>query len=106
MTEAPDEITELLREARVADPAVGEFAWVWLEAFRRDAADVLRLHRREGRAEALRGGDIDEVRRRTEERLDRARQRLLGRLRRLLQWARESGRSAGGNPGDTPHQGA
>jgi hypothetical protein len=106
MAEAPDEITELLREANAADPAVTEFAWVWLDAFRRDAADVLRLQRQEGRAEALRGGDVDEVRRRAEERLTRARQRLLGRLRRLMQWARETGRSAGGGDPGVPPEGA
>jgi hypothetical protein len=43
MAEPSEEITELLREANAADPAVREFAWVWLDAFRRDAADVLRL---------------------------------------------------------------
>lgn len=100
MAEPSEEITELLREANAADPAVREFAWVWLDAFRRDAADVLRRQRQEGRAEALQGGDLGAVRDRTEARLAQARLRLLGRLRRLLFWARDTGRSAG--TGDKP----
>lgn len=100
MAGSSDEITELLREANAADPAVREFAWIWLDAFRRDTADVLRLQRQEGRAEALRGGDVEAVRVRAEERLSQTRKRLLGRLQRLLSWARDTGRSpgAGGTP--------
>lgn len=93
MSENPDEITELLRQAQASDPAVAEFAWVWLEAFRRDVLDILRKHRQEGRALALRGEDPVSVRRRTDERLELARQRLLGRLRRLMGWAKETGRA-------------
>lgn len=93
MPETPDEIAALLRQAQASDPAVAEFAWVWLDAFRRDVQDVVRQHRQEGRAQALRGEDPDPVRERTEERLEEVRQRLLGRLRRLMTWARKSGRA-------------
>lgn len=93
MSETPDEITELLRQAQASDPAVAEFAWIWLEVFRRDIQGVLRLHRQEGRGAALRGEDPEPVRQRTEERLEEARQRLVGRLRRLMGWARETGRA-------------
>ncbi len=93
MSETSDEITELLRQAQISDPAVGEFAWIWLEIFRRDVQDVLRLHRQEGRSAVIRGEDPEPVRQRTEERLEATRQQLLGRLQRLMTWARESGRA-------------
>lgn len=93
MSETPDEIAALLRQAQESDPAVAEFAWVWLEVFRRDAMEVLRLQRQEGRAAALRGDDAGPARQRAEERLEAARHRLLGRLRRLMTWVRESSRA-------------
>jgi hypothetical protein len=95
MAESPeDDIADLLRQSQQAsDPMVTEFAWVWLEAFRRDAIDVLRQQRQEGRAAGLHGDDLESVRRRTEERLGHIRTRLLGRLQRLMTWARETGRA-------------
>jgi len=91
MADTPDEITALLRQAQAADPVVTEFAWVWLEAFRRDVIGVLQLHRQEGRSLANR--DQDPLRRRTEERLERARRRLRDRLRRIVGRTGESGRA-------------
>jgi len=91
MSETPDEIGDLLRQAQTSAPAVSEFAWVWLDAYRRDVQEVLRRHRQEGRHLALHGEAPEPVRKRTEERLERARQRLLRRLRRLLAWAEDSG---------------
>src|SRR4051794_37900797 len=95
MAETPeDDITDLLRQTQQAsDPAVAGSAWVGREACRRDAMDVLRLQRQEGRAAALRGDDPESVRRQTEERLAQTRSRLLGRLQRLMAWARETGRA-------------
>jgi hypothetical protein len=93
MTETPEEISDLLRHAQTSDPAVAEFAWVWLDAFRRDVLDVLRKHRQEGLARALQGEDPDTIRQQTEERLERARKRLLGKLQRLMVWARETNRA-------------
>jgi hypothetical protein len=93
MPETPDEINKLLRMAQASDPAVAEFAWVWLEAFRRDVIDVLRKHRRDGHNQALQGNDPASIRQQTEARLEMARKRLLGRLRRLMAWAKEKGRA-------------
>lgn len=95
MSESPDAITELLRQVDRCQPVVREFAWVWVETFRRDAMELLTEQRREGRLAALTAGDIDAVRRRTEARLQAARERLLGRLQRLLDWAQQSGRGEG-----------
>jgi hypothetical protein len=92
MPETPDAIADLLRQADRCQPAVREFAWVWLETFRRDAAELLADQRREGRLAAMADGDVEAVRQRTEARLQEARELLLGRLQRLLAWARESGR--------------
>lgn len=98
MAEMNDPINDLLRETDRCEPGVREFAWVWLEAFRRDAMEVLRAHRSEGRQAAMTDGDIETVRLRTESRLQAARERLLGRLQRLLAWTKDSGRA-----GDDPH---
>jgi hypothetical protein len=88
MPETADEIAALLRQAQDSGPVVREFAWVWLEAFRRDVLDILRQQSLERRGPE---DDPDSVRRRTDERLARARLRLKGRLLRLLRWAGEGG---------------
>lgn len=100
MPETPDDIADLLRQADRCQPAVREFAWVWLETFRRDAMELLAEQRREGRLAAMTDGDVEAVRHRTEARLQEARQRLLGRLQRLLSWARESGRGEAAGSGE------
>lgn len=100
MPETPEDISGLLRQAQQSDPVVTEFAWVWLEVFRREALEVVRRQHREGQQAALLGEDLDLIRQRSEERLSRSRERLLGRLQRLMHWAEESGRSAPSAPDD------
>ena len=92
MSDSPSEIEELFRRANAGEPVVREFAGFWLEAFRRDTQAILEWHRREGRALAFQGGDPESVRQQVEELLAAARERLRGRLARLLAWAKESGR--------------
>ena len=95
MPETPDEITALLRQAQAAEPVVGEFAWVWLDAFRRETREILEWHRRQGRLRVLGGESPDRVRREAEERLEAVRRTLKGQLTSLMAWARESGRASG-----------
>ena len=94
MPDTPDEIADLLRQAQAAEPVVGEFAWVWLDAYRRETREILEWHRRQGRLRVLGGEDPDGVRREAEEGLEAARGTLRGRLSRLMTWARESGRAS------------
>lgn len=83
----PADIAALLRRLDRAHPAVREFAWVWLDAYRRDAEAVLRAAAREQRLAALAHGDPAASQARAEVRLAVARARLAGRLRRLLDWS-------------------
>ena len=94
MSEQSNEIEALLRQAQGAEPVVREFVSVWLEKFRRDTQEILEYQRREGRALAFQGLDSEPVRQETEERLAAARERLRGRLVRLMTWAKDSGRLA------------
>jgi hypothetical protein len=94
MSEQSNEIETLLRQAQGAEPVVREFASIWLEKFRRDTQEILEYQRHEGRALAFRGLDSEPVRQETDKRLAAARERLRGRLVRLLAWAKDSGRLA------------
>jgi hypothetical protein len=92
MSDTSNEIDSLFRQVQAAQPVVREFASVWLERFRGDTQAILAYQRREGRALAFQGLDPEPVRREAERRLTAARERLRGRLVRLLVWARNSGR--------------
>ncbi|MCI0457796.1 MAG: hypothetical protein L0Z62_12580 [Gemmataceae bacterium] len=87
-----DDISGLLRRAQASGPLVTEFAWVWLETYRRDVLGILRQQRR---GTGARGHEAAAAWQRTERRLEFARLRLKGRLVRLLGWATASGSGKG-----------